>query len=451
MVYNDDTIAALATPSGIGALAIERVSGKEAFSIVEKIVREKEKFRKAEPKDATLYNIVDNENNIIDEVIAIKYKSPNSFTGEDLVEIISHGGYYTVKKILELLIKNGARIADRGEYSRRAFLNGKIDLLKAEAIKAIIESKSEIEYRAAISSYNTTQHKMKEWEEKIKNELSLVDAEIEFGETDGVEERGKEEIRKIKEEIFNEIEKSKRVISRSSGYNVVIAGIANAGKSTLFNLLVGYNRAIVTSIPGTTRDTLKERLEIDGEEINLIDTAGIRSTKSRIEEEGIKRSDIELQRADIIIWISDISKRITQTEKERVEKLDKEKTLFLLNKIDKGKNKQKLDFFNTNNISYLEISLKDRINIDRIFTELSKQVKTLKESTPKEDIFITERQLKLAETIYEDILEAEKNWERKEIASYYLRQSLERIGEIYGRYDNEELINSIFDKFCIGK
>ena len=230
-----DTIVALATPQGVGALAVIRVSGKKAFESTNRIIREKEKFKKQKEREIGLYTITDSKN-IIDHVTVIKYKNPKSYTGEDLIEIIAHGGKYTIENIIKALQKNGVKIAQRGEFSKRAFLNGKISLIRAESIKDIIESNSEEQYRKAILSYFNQGKKIETWKKKIETEITYIEAEIEFSEEEEVEKRNNQEVKKIKEEIKNEIERAKRIKKNMDGINIVIAGPSNAGKYSIICL-----------------------------------------------------------------------------------------------------------------------------------------------------------------------------------------------------------------------
>ncbi len=451
-MQDEETIAAVATPQGIGALAIIRVSGKDAFQIVEEVIKQNEKYKKTPDRYAKKYFIIERETKkIIDEVIAIKYKGPNTYTGENVIEIISHGGYYTVKKIIEELIKNGARIANRGEFSKRAFLNGKINLMKAEAIKALIESKSEKEYKNAINNYDGKGKRIKEWQEKIKQELVFIEAEIEFGDEEKLSERNNNKILEIEQEINEEIKRVNKIIEIRKGYNITIAGPPNAGKSSLFNYLLGYKRAIVNENPGTTRDIIKEKIEINGQEINIIDTAGIRKTNDIIEEEGIDKANEALNEANIIIWITDIGEEIGEVEKQKIKDFQKDCTIFVLNKIDKKSNKNKIDFFKENELQIIEISLKEKRELEKVIKEIEVKLNLISRENKMPDIFVNERQKQIAEGIYKDIKNANIKWKQKEIAAYYLRESLNKIDEIFGKTNNENIINDIFDNFCIGK
>lgn len=446
-----ETIVALATPQGIGALAIIRISGKETFKIVEKIIQEKEKYNKLKEKKIGLFTIKNKKKDtVIDETMIIKYKSPKSFTGEDIVEIIAHGGMYTVKNIVKEIIKNGARIADRGEFTKRAFLNGKINLIKAEAIKKIIESQNEEQYKKGIASYLDQGEKIREWKNKIEKELTYIEAEIEFGEEEKIESRKEKEIKKIEKEIKEEILRSKIIRNENKGIDIVICGPSNAGKSTLFNFIIGSKRAITNEKKGTTRDIIREKINIDDKEINIIDTAGIRISECEIEKEGIKRTKELIKENNIKIWITDISENIDKEEKEWIKKIEGKNTIIIINKIEKEKNAEKEKFYKEIKEEKIYISLKEKENTEKILKKIKQKIERKKDNGSIE-IFTNERQIKIAEKSLKLIRETIKNWEQKEIASYFLRETISAFEEIFGKNEDEKIINNIFEKFCIGK
>lgn len=451
MEEEEETITAVATAEGSAALAIVRISGKNAFYIVEKIIKE-ENFNRIHERYAKRYTIIEKKSKkVIDEVIAIKYKGPRSYTGEDSVEIISHGGFYTVKKIIEQVIKNGARIAKKGEFSRRAFFNGKIDLMKAEAIQALIESRNENEYSIAIKSYEGNEKRIKTWGEKIKKEIVFLEADIEYGEDENIEIQDKDEIKEIIIEINEEINRAKKIKEIRRGYKITIAGPPNAGKSSLFNYLLGYKRAIENENPGTTRDLISEKIQINGKEITINDTAGIRKTEDTLEEEGMKKSEEAINEANIIIWITDIGEDLKEEEEKRIKMLDEKNTIYILNKIDKKENKKKNLFFKRIKEGVIKISVKEKINTKSVIRKIELKINKIIKEKVMPDIIINERQIKIAEKLLEELKNAEKNWKRKEIASYYLRESIKKIEEITGKVNNDDIINEIFNNFCLGK
>lgn len=444
---SNETIVALATPNGIGALAILRISGKKSYIVVGKSIKEREKFKRLSERKVGLFNFIKNKK-VIDNVIIIKYKNPKSYTGEDLVEIIAHGGVFTVKNIIKELQINGARIAQRGEFSKRAFLNGKMDLIKAESIKGIIESRNEEKYEKAMLSYFNQGKKLKEWKEKIEKEISFIEAEIEFGEEDNVEYRNEKIIKEIQEEIQEEIKREKTVEKYNEGIKIVIAGPSNAGKSSLFNYLLGTDRAIVNKKKGTTRDIISEKIQIKEKEIKLIDTAGIRETDCEIEKEGITNTKNILQECSFVIWITDSNEKLEKSEKTAIEEIRSKEKIILFNKCEKAKNSEKENYYRNVEGKKITISVEKKVNLDEVIKAIEKTIKNKNDSS---EILINERQLQIAERCNENIKNAIKNWEQKEIASYYLKNSLESFDEIFGVSDNEEIINKIFNEFCIGK
>jgi tRNA modification GTPase len=445
------TITAIATPPGIGALAVIRISGDKAFNVFEKIIEEKQKFQKAIERFAHRYKICEKNGKLIDEVIAIKYKKTKTYTGENLIEIISHGGYFTVKKIYEEIIKNGARVAEKGEFTKRAFINGKIDLMKAEAIDSLIKSKNEIEHNIAINSYNGKNKKsLKTIEEIIKEELSYIEAEIEFEENEN-EKRTNDKIKKIINEIEEEINRLDKIETNKKGIEITIIGPTNAGKSSLFNFLLGYKRSIVNEQEGTTRDKISEGIEINGKEAVINDTAGMRKTNNEIEKQGQEITEEAIEKAQIIIWVTDISKEINEEEKENFQKTKKYKPIIILNKNDLIKNEEKEKYYYNQKMGIISISIKKKINTKKTIEILESKINTLYKDVKIPFIFLNKRQKETALQININLKYAVKNWEQKEIASYYLNKSLNEIEKIYGNIDKNEIINKIFDNFCIGK
>jgi tRNA modification GTPase len=448
-----ETITAIATPQGIGALAVIRISGKKAVEIFEKISKNQHKAKKLKERYAHKIIIYEKNGKIIDEVIAIKYNAPKTYTGEDLIEIISHGGYFTVKKIIEEILKNGARLAEKGEFTKRAFLNGKIGLMKAEAINALIESKNQIEHNVAIKFYSGENiNKVKEIEEKIKEEISFAEAEIEFGdENKEIGNRKKTEIQNIIEIIDEEIKRINIIETNKNGIEISIVGPTNAGKSSLFNHLLGYNRSIVNKKEGTTRDKISETIEINGKEVVLNDTAGIRETEEEIEKIGQKITEETIKETQILIWITDGSEEISKKETETFQKIKALNPIVILNKIDLKKDNKKEIYYTEQNIEINKISLIKKTNVNKINEIIQKRVKKVYEENKIPFIFFNKRQKDIAIKINYDLKEAEKRWAQKEIVVYYLNKSIEEIEKITGKIEKEQIINKIFQNFCVGK
>lgn len=444
------TIVATATPNGRGALAIIRISGKNAFEITEKCLKNKEKFIKAEANEIHLYLFKEKNDEVIDEVTAVKYIEPKSFTGENMVEIFCHGGLIIPKEIIKNLIEAGAKIAERGEFSKRAFLNGKMDLMKAEAIKGLIESSNDIENKAARNAYQGKYlEKIKKWIEQIKEIIYKIDAEIEF-EEDIEKSDEKIKIELLKKGIEEEIKKRKEIKNMDYGMKIIIAGPTNAGKSTLFNYLLGTERSIVNEEAGTTRDIISERINIEGKELTLYDTAGIRETKNKIEIEGIKRSYETIKNSAAVIWVTSSDEEITEEEKKNIKTFGK-KIICLINKNDIKENKEKEKFLNEEKIKFIKTSLKNGNKKEEIINEIKNIIKEIEVNIEIPDVLINERQEEIAKEILENIKMAEKYYEQKEISSMFLNKWLNAVESLFGKKDNEEIINKIFNSFCIGK
>jgi tRNA modification GTPase len=434
-----DVIAALATPVGKSALAIIRVSGKESHKIVGKSIKEADKFISASFNSIQRYNFIKNKM-FIDDITAIKYRNPKSYTGEDMVEIFSHGNKIIIHEILCELKNNGARLAGKGEFTRRAFLNGKMDLIKAESIHQTIDSSNVIQKRICNNivekKYETI---INSWRKDIQKVLVEIETEIEFSEDISIEAESSE----IIELIIKKIEYEKKIWENIRVFNkpqkIIIAGPANAGKSSLFNMIVGYNRAIVTEIPGTTRDTISETIIIDNNEIELIDSAGIRETNDKIEIEGINRTLKEIEDATIVLWINSIDQERVEPDERVAEKIIK-----VNNKIDI--NIEKCSQY----IDEINISIEKSINIDKVYEAIKEKIKKINQ-VEIPSMIANERHYQITETILNHLKDVLEYWKEKEKASYFLYKVLEEFEELLGKRDREEIYNSIFEKFCIGK
>ena len=451
MIKSKSTITAIATPEGRGALAVIRISGSEAHDIFYKCIKEKEKFKKSKEKCIELYTFL-NDKEIIDEITAIRYKSPKSFTGEDMIEIISHGGKITVNEIVHTLIKNGCEIAQRGEFTRRAFNNGKMDLLKAESIQSIIDSNSVIQNKNAINVYYGSGVKKVE---KIKSHLIEIlcdiESEIEFAEEDDIKIRNNENniIKKLIEDLAQEQSRRKKIREIEKGIKVVIAGPPNAGKSTLYNKILGYNRSIVHEKAGTTRDIITEKVLIKKANVTIIDSAGIRITNDEIEKEGIYRSESAIEESSVIIWVTSANEAITNEEKEKIDILKRKNTLFIVNKSDTGIN-IKEEALKKKNIDYVVTSFKNNTT-ENVETEIIKRIENITNEIEINELIINERQELIINNIKKLLELAMNSWKQKEIVSIYINEAIKEVENLTGKIGSEEIINSIFDKFCIGK
>ncbi|NLG19015.1 MAG: tRNA uridine-5-carboxymethylaminomethyl(34) synthesis GTPase MnmE [Fibrobacter sp.] len=449
------TIAAVATPTGTGALAIIRISGKMAFENISHCLFSPEKFLKAETGKIFLHKFKKSgTEQVIDEVTVIKYREPYSYTGENMVEIFCHGGPYIVRSIIRELNASGIDGAQKGEFTRRAFLNGKMDLTKAEAVKSVIECKNEIENRIAISALDGEQRRrLENWKEEIIKVLIQIETEIEFEEDHDVitEKTGKTKILDLIAIIKDDLKKRGKIKEIEGGFRIVIAGPANAGKSTLFNQMIGYQRALTHKEPGTTRDWISEKWYLEGNEIILIDTAGIRETDNEVERAGIDRSLQEIGRANITIWVTSADEELSTEEIKSIKDLSDKNSIFLINKTDLNKNENKENLFNTEGIPVYKTSLTRDKDIQNITEEINSRINRIKNTIEFPDIISSVRQESIARDILDVLIESIENWGRAEIAAHYLNKSLEYIEEIIGKKDNEEVLNRIFEGFCIGK
>ena len=451
------TIAAISTAQGNGGIGIVRVSGKDTFIILEKIFKPKQK---STPKGYTIkYGYIVNEKGeMVDEVLVSYFIAPKSYTTEDMCEINSHGNNVVLRRILELCLENGAKLAEPGEFTKRAFLNGRIDLSQAEAVIDLINSKSINEQKVSISQLNgglsNTIHKIKE---EILDELSDIEASIDYPEYD-IEEKNRRKLREKVEIIEKELIKLEHSFTNGKiirdGIKVAIVGSPNAGKSTLLNALLNEERSIVTNVEGTTRDTIEEFVTIQGVAFKIIDTAGIREAKDIVEKIGIKRSLDAISSADLVIMIIDSSKKISYKEEEILNKIKDKKIIIALNKCDlKG---QKQDFSTlkkyTNNI--LEISAINKEGLEELSNKMI-EIFNLNEIITDSSEMITNIRHKniISESI--KILKEIINTIDKEIpidmCAIYLRDLIEKMNEITGENVTEDIINKIFSKFCLGK
>lgn len=445
----NDTIVAIATSSGIGSIAIVRVSGPQALNIA-KILSKKDKII---PRYAHLSFIYDGED-VIDQAVMLYFKLPNSFTGEDIVEFQCHGGWVVANEILELSLKNGARLANPGEFSKRAFLNGKIDLTQAEAIAKMIEAQSvdaaKILARQLKGSLGAF---VDESRELLLLALAHSEVMIDYAEEDlpqDIISSIQNQLNSLELKLENLLESSKRRHGLIDGFNVAIIGKPNVGKSSLLNLLLSYDRAIVSDIAGTTRDTIEERVKIGTHIIRLIDTAGIRDTNDEIESIGVQRSLRTLDEADIVIALFDASREWDEEDDniaDIIKNLDKQKhVLVVLNKSDLTR-KLYNAFLDSYNI--ISMSIKTDSNI------LSKKLEELINSIAVGDeiMLVSNRQIEAIENSINFIKDAKKPLlsEELELFSYHLTEAVKAISSISKPYDNEDILDKMFSEFCLGK
>jgi tRNA modification GTPase len=453
-MYNpNDTIVAPATGPD-GAIGIIRASGSNVFEICKKIFNPFKAFENPTPNNAYFLKIVDENNTTIDRVIVLLYLAPKSFTGENMVEIFAHNSPFIIKKTIQLFLKNGARIATKGEFSFRAYINGKIDLVQAEAINELIKAETEKQHLIAI---NQLEGKLSSKLNSIKQKIIDILSEIEVRIDDSYEEMEELDEKKYIDKIDNlikEIEKLKDTYHNArfikNGINVSIVGTPNSGKSSLLNSILGYERAITSEIPGTTRDTIEESTIIDGIKFIFIDTAGIREkTGDKLEEEGIKRTINSIKKADIIIFLKDISISENPDEeliyKKIIENKKTDSKLIEVYSKSDLKPSRKIDE------KTLKISSKTGENIDKLIQMLS-EIKEKISDDIYDEIIVSERHYKSLDECIKELSEIKKlNINEYEIVAEYLRGALLALEEILGKTTPEDILETIFSNFCVGK
>lgn len=465
------TIAAISTAMSNSGIGIVRMTGSEAFEIAERIYRGKTEKRLNEQKSHTIhYGYVMDGEETIDEVLVMLMRGPHSYTGEDTVEINCHGGVYVVKRILETLIKYGARPAEPGEFTKRAFLNGKLDLSQAEAVGDLITSKNEYALQSSIHQLKgNVKDKISEIRKKIIYHTAFIETALDDPEHISVDGYG-EELRKVVVELVSELEKllascdNGRMIKE--GIQTVIVGKPNAGKSSLLNVLVGEERAIVTDIAGTTRDVLEEHINLQGISLNIMDTAGIRETEDIVEKIGVDKAKGHAENADLIMYVIDASDQLDENDYEILKMIQGKQSIILLNKTDLDmvitkeyvmKEYAKLHSMKSEeceNIPVIEVSAKKKQGIQELEETLKEMFFNGKISF-NDEIYITNVRHKTAlRDSYESlrkVLESIDMGMPEDFYSIDLLDAYESLGSITGETIGEDLVNEIFSKFCMGK
>ncbi len=463
LITNKETIAALATPHGTGAIAVLRLSGNESISIIEKIFTDKKgTIKKLHNKAANTihFGLICDDEIVIDEVLVSLFKAPHSYTGEDVIEVSCHGSQFIQQQLLQLFIKHGARMAQAGEFTLRAFLNGKFDLSQAEAVADLISSNSNISHQVAMSQMRGGfSSKIKVLRENLVNFASLIELELDFSEED-VEFADRTELRnliisiqRIIERLIDSFEVGNVI---KNGIPVAIVGKPNAGKSTLLNVLLNEDKAIVSEIPGTTRDTIEDEMSIGGVLFRFIDTAGLRDTSDLIEQIGVKKSLQAIQNSAIIIYLFDAHELSSRDVKLEIEKLQDHigtsQLLIVCNKIDtEDLNDLQKEFEELDNLIY--ISAKEHLYIE----DLKSKLLALFDSRTinvTETVVTNARHidaLRKSNTALYKVLEGLSKNLPGDFLSIDIREALESLGTITGQVTNDELLSNIFSRFCIGK
>jgi len=454
-----DTIGAISTSIGEGGIAIVRISGDKAKDVVEKIFQAKNGQSIKDMKSYTMkYGyIIDENNNHIDEVIVSFMKGPRSFTAEDTIEINCHGGVVATNKVLEQVIKQGVRIAEPGEFTKRAFLNGRIDLSQAEAVIDIINAKTDLSMKSALmQSEGLISKEIRVLREKLLSTIAHIEATVDYPEDDLEEVTSEMAIRDldiIKKEIKEFIETAEEGKILREGLSTVIVGKPNVGKSSLLNALTKENRAIVTDIPGTTRDVIEEYINISGIPIKIIDTAGIRETDDVVEKIGVERSRAKINDADLIILILDSSNELTEEDKEIINHISNKKYMILLNKSDLNSKITQKDLENINCTNIYSISAKTGEGIDEVRTAIKDMF--FKGDISTNNVIITNTRHKEALLRAYECIESAINTLNYtfaiDLASIDIRNAWTFLGEITGDSLEENIIDKISKDFCLGK
>ncbi len=452
-----DTIAAISTPRGEGGISVIRISGDKSFEILDRI------FKAKNPnKDLGFYKfnygfIYDNEK-IIDEVMSVRMKAPKTYTCENVVEINCHGGYLITEKILELILKNGARHAEAGEFTKRAFMNGRIDLSQAEAVMDIIQGKTEKSISLSLNQLRgDLREKIDHFKKALLDVTAHVNVVLDYPE-EGIDDPLPQSLRKNLEEVYSEADfliesydKGKKI---KEGIKTVIVGKPNVGKSTLLNSLLKEERAIVTHIPGTTRDIIEEIINVKGIPLVLVDTAGIRKTDDIVENIGVKKSKEFIEKSDLVLLVLDSSRALEEEDKEVIEKIkeNNKKCIILLNKIDL---ERKIDLKDYKLENIIEISAKDSIGIEKMEERIYSYIIEEKVEDYSEKFIITNIRHKTAlektKQAIKNIFDTIDSGMPMDLISVDLREALDSLSEITGEISSEDILDHVFGNFCVGK
>ena len=449
-----ETIAAISTPLGVGGIGIIRISGDNALNVAKRIFKAKNKSE-IKPFTIRFGYVVDENQNALDQVLVSYFKSPKSYTGEDVIEINCHGGNVSTREILELVLKNGARLAEPGEFTKRAFLNGKLDLTQAEAVIELINSKSDKESKASYKQLEgLLGAKIKEIKQGIIDLLVDIEANIDYPEYD-IEEVRRERIYNVLSTNVSKLETLEKSFESGKilrdGVSTVIIGKPNVGKSSLLNRLVKEDRAIVTEIAGTTRDTIEEYITIRGIPLKLVDTAGIHETDDIVESIGVNKSKKAIDESELVLLMLDATRELSKEDEELLEATKNKNRIILINKIDADKKINK-NMFKSDKV--IEMSTKTLAGIEEL-EETIEEMFNISELNMENEIVITNvRHKNLIHKAAEEIKNAIisiKNGLPIDMLSIDLQEALQNLGEITGESISEEVVKGIFAKFCVGK
>ena len=450
-LITEETIVALATPPGVGAISVIRVSGPKSFESVDSIFSGKTKLAEAASHTIHYGKILNKNGELVDDVLVSVFKKPNSYTGEDSVEISTHGNPFITKLIIELLLDFDIKMAEPGEFTRRAFLNGRIDLAQAEAVVDVINSSTQASLRGARNQLDgLLSKKVNELRTLLVNASSFVELELDFAEED-LEFIGHKELLQRIDKIVTEINALLETYSFGrvvrDGVNVALVGQPNVGKSSLMNYILKESRAIVSHIPGTTRDVIREDVSIDGVLFRLFDTAGIRVSEDEIEKEGVIRSREVVRNSDLVLFINDVEQKVNEEILSEIYSLtDKDKVLTVLNKIDINKATEiKSDIY---------ISALTGEGMENLFAKMKENALGTSNYTEKSAVVSNLRHFNCLKQAKESLLIAKESINQNfsgEFIAVDLRNAENHLGEIIGAVTSDDILNNIFMKFCIGK
>ena len=450
----EDTIVAIGTALGESAINIIKLSGSNSINIVNKHFKGKDLTR-VESNTINYGHIIDKQE-IIDEVLVSVFKAPKTYTKENVVEINCHGGIATTNRILEIMLSSGARLAEPGEFLKRAYLNGRVDLIEAESVQDLISSKTESARKMSLKGIDGTISKLiKDLISKILSIIANIEVNIDYPEYEDAviitNKIIKKEIKEIEKKLQTILDQSKNGKIIKNGIKVGILGKPNVGKSSLLNLLINEEKAIVTDIEGTTRDIVEGTIILNGIEINFIDTAGIRETENYVEQIGVKKSYEILETADLLLVLLDNSKSLTKMDKDILRKTNKKDVIILLNKIDL---ESKIEFEDLKKYKILNISVKENKGIDELKQAIISKFKLDKIANSDYTYLSNARQISLikeCKTIIKQIEKANNQGTDIDLIEIDLKRLWDKLGEITGETYKEELLDEIFSKFCLGK
>lgn len=459
-MFQKDTIAAIATGMTNAGIGIIRISGEDAIAVADKVFRAKnpdKKLAMTKSYSALFGNICDGDC-VLDEAICLVMRAPNSYTTEDVVEVQCHGGIVMLRKILELILNSGARAAEPGEFTKRAFLGGRIDITQAESVMDMIHAKNELAARSSISQLKgSLSNRVKEIRSLLLNQIAFIESALDDPENyslDGYSEQLKEKLEEIIKEIRHLIDTAEEGKMIKEGIRTVILGKPNAGKSSLLNALLGENRAIVTDIAGTTRDTLEEDVMIHGIPLKIVDTAGIHETVDIVEKIGVDKARESVEEADLVLYVVDGNKPLDADDTQIIGLLEGKKAIIVMNKIDIEQVVDKMWIISKINAPVVEISAKTGEGMEELYG-IIKDMFFHGKLSMNDEVYITnlrhKQALAEAEQSLEQVLSSIDRNMPEDFLSIDLMAAYEQLGTILGESLDDDLANEIFDKFCMGK